>query len=224
MICVANLVSLFISTDNPEAAILWRMQLCRLMFNKPGSKHHSAATWSLFEYDENRLAPCRALAEQLMESEPFQWLLADAPFVFNQEWRMISLSRVIDFAAGVIAQVEAAYGGHTVFYRLSELEAAYSQEECDIMGHIKLHEFNGGPDNEANLEGRRLVLIVRPAIATMLSPLRKWLGHDNKTLEFIGPAMVLTGREVPVSERNIEKRDEDTEVGESNVSGSKAEG
>ncbi|KAI9045689.1 uncharacterized protein KD926_006990 [Aspergillus affinis] len=200
------------------------MQLCRLMFNKPGSKHHSAVTLSLFEYDENRLAPCRTLAEQLMESEPFQWLLADAPFVFNQEWRIISFSRVIDFAAGVIAQVEAAYGGHTVFYRLPELEAAYSQNRCDVMGHMKLHEFNCGPDEETNFEGRRLVLIVRPAIATMLSPMRKWFGHDNKTLEFIGPAMVLAGREVPVSERDIKKDDGNSEAGESNVSGPKAEG
>lgn len=94
-----------------------------------------------------------------------------------------------------------------------------------VLISIGTREFTYGLDEKADLEGRRLVFIVRPGIASILSPFRKWLGEDNEAVQFFSPALVLTGRVVPVSERGIrkEKEDEDKDelVGEADASDSK---
>lgn len=60
------------------------------------------------------------------------------------------------------------------------------------------------------MEGRRIVLVVRPGIRSFLSPFHKWLVKDSGSLHFLCPALVLTGRVVPVSERGLKTTEEES--------------
>ncbi|KAK1141751.1 hypothetical protein N8T08_008849 [Aspergillus melleus] len=196
--------------EDPEAATLWRMQLFRLMRHGAGNKSLGVSDDCLLRYNRERVAPFRALATELLERESFQWLLKDEKDLVSREIRLKSLARAIDVAASKICTMEGAYGGHTLFYTLAELGATYSQTTPDYAGHMRPHRFNREPeDSYDDLEGHRLVLIVRPAVTTMLSPFRKWLVQNNETIEVACSGIVVTGRFVPVTERDIKKEKEE---------------
>lgn len=155
-----------VTTANPYSAGVWRSETIRLANSVDCTQ---APDYELGHYHQDRRAAALgSMMDDFLAREPICWLLKKPLSKEEEIDRRKRLTSTYQRAAH-ISPAHGATRGFLEFHRLDKLEETFHVASDMLQAH-EYHFLKGG---DTRLDGRRILLVVRPAI------IRRWITEDR---------------------------------------------